>query len=77
MRRSGDYAGARDAYLRCVQAEQRCSSTHCNLAAAHAQLGRHDLAVQAAQEALRLNRRYAKAKQRLEESQRALRAEES
>jgi tetratricopeptide (TPR) repeat protein len=74
LRRSGDYSGARDAYLRCVQAEPRCSAAHCNLAAAHAQVGRHDLAVQAAQEALRLNRCYAKARQRLEESQRALQA---
>ncbi len=35
--------------MKSVEHEPRCAATHCNLAAAHAALGRHDLAIAAAQ----------------------------
>ena len=69
----GLHAGALQAYEQSLSAASECSTVYCNKAATLAKLGRHDDAIAAARQALKINTEYDKARKRMNDSRAALR----
>ena len=67
-RRQGMPEAAHAAYERALAAEPACATLLCNLAAALAQLGRHEEAAAAATRSLDISAAYTKARRRLADS---------
>lgn len=71
--RKGDLSGALEKYDMSQQKAPQCAAVHCNKAATLAKLERHSEAAVAAQQALAINKNYAKARRRLNDSNEAIR----